>query len=133
MTTYTSFISTVSGVSITGVTRKFDHEPLSVHTSDLPASFVRLPGGGTNPETLTTCSGDGKTRVVELVVILEPLGQERPSKNFSLTVTMMDNTETALDALGDFMPMVEYQLSAEGVPVGDAVHWGIVATITGIE
>ena len=133
MTTYTSFISTVAGITITGVTKKHAYIPVKVSTASLPASFVRLPGGGINGETLTTCADDGKSRTVELVVILEPMGQQRPSKNFSLTVTMMDNMETALDALGDFMPMVSYEIRAEGVAVGDAVHWGIIATITGIE
>lgn len=136
MTTYTSLVNSISGLSITGLTRQFDHIPEYVDTSDLPASFVRLPGGGINPETLTTCSGDGKTRTIELVVLLEPFGQSTASANFSATVSMMDNVETALDAddgSTPIMPFLTYEINASGETIGEGDYWAIVATITGIE
>lgn len=134
MTTYAAFISTISGLTITGVTTKLAYIPAAGYTGNLPISFVRLPGGGINPETLTTCSTDGKTRTVELVVVLEPTGQGNPSLNYAATVAMMDYVEAALDTLGDSpMAIMEYQIRAEGIALGDATHWAVVATVTGIE
>ena len=133
MTTYAAFVSALHGITVTGVSRKFDHTPQAVQTADLPAQYLRLPGGGINSETLTTCAGDGKTRTIELVIIGEPVGQGDVDTNFGAVVTLMDNLETALDALGDTMPMTTYAIRGEGMQVGDALHWGLVATITGTE
>lgn len=134
MTTYASLVSTVSGITITGVSRALAYIPEAGDTADLPLSFVRLPGGGTNPATLTTCAGDGKARNIELVVLIEPVGQSTASANFAATVAMCDNVETALNTLGDFMPMVEYTIRAEGYSEGlETGFWAVIAAITGIE
>lgn len=133
MTTYAGFVAIVAGATITGVTTKLDYIPAAGYTGNLPLSFPRFPGGGINPETLTTCTGDGKTMTMELVVVLEPLGQGNPEPNYEATIAMMDYVEAGLGALGDFMPIVEYQIRAEGITLGGVGHWGVVATVTGTE
>lgn len=135
MTTYAAFTSAVSGVTISGVTRKYTYAPDSLSTADLPASWIRLPGGGTNLGTLASqCSGTGATRFVDLVVCLEPTGQEQTSANMSATITMMDSVETALDGLGAYgaalsSVILEYSLAGQGVIVGGVPYWAVVATV----
>lgn len=134
MTTYAGFVSTISGLTITGVVTQLDHIPEIEDTADLPASFVRLPGGGINTETLTTCSGSGKSRTIELVVLIKPIPQSTASSNFAATVTMMDSIETALDAnRTSIMPFVTYDISAGPEDVGGTGFWAVTATITGEE
>ncbi len=131
MTTYASFISTVAGVTIVGVTTKLDYEPVGQHTPDLPVSFPRLPGGTRNHQTATSCMGDEKERICELVVALEPLGQGTEESNFDATVAMMDTVETALDTLytsGEYV--FTYEIAAGAELVGEVAHWAVTATLS---
>ena len=130
MTTYASFITTISGVSITGVTTQRDYEPLAEHTPDLPVSFPRLPGGVRNYQTATTCMGDQKDRTCDLIVLLEPIGQGTQETNYDAVVAMMDNVETALDTLytgGQYV--FTYELSAGIEQRGDVQHWQVIASL----
>jgi len=127
MTTYASFISTLAGVSVTGVTRSYDHEPIQVETADLPAKYVKLPGGGVNLETATTCVGDGKTRSADVVVALEPIGQSNREPNWESVVAMMDYLETALDTLYTSSLFV-YTIASGFVTLGEVSHWAVTAT-----
>jgi len=129
MTTYANFISTISGVAITGVT-SIDYHPLSIHTADLPMAFPKLPGGVRNYQTSTTCMGDQKDRTCDLVVVMEPIGQDNQEPNFDATVAMMDVVETALDTLytdGEYM--FTYEISAGIEPVGEVPHWAVIASL----
>jgi hypothetical protein len=130
MTTYTAYIAALAGLTISGVERKYTSQPDNVDTADLPASFPRLPNGGTNEDTMTTCQGDGKTRTAELIVVIEPTGQSTSAANFANTVTMCDSIETALDGLS-IMPIITYTIDASLAIVPG--YWAIVATVTGIE
>ena len=135
MTTYAAFTAAVSGASITGVTRQYTYAPDALSTADLPASWIRLPGGGTNLGTLASqCSNTGATRAVELVVCLEPVNQDTTSANHAAAITMMDNVETALDALGAHGAalgnvILEYTLAGQGVIVGGVPFWSVVAAV----
>ena len=131
MTTYVSFISTVAGVTITGVTTKLDYTPLAGHTPDVPVSFPRLPGGVRNHQTSTTCMGDQKERACDLVIALEPMGQGTEETNFDATIAMMDYVETALDTLYtggsyDFT----YEITAGAEFVGEVNHWAVIASLS---
>ena len=132
MTTYTAFVAALAGLTVTGVKRSYGFEPDSIDTADLPGLFVRLPSGGTNDETMTTCSGDGKMRVADLVVIVEPTGQSTTEDRFTKTVTMADSMETALDAaLNTIMPITRYEIDVNYTAVPG--YLSVVATVTGIE
>ena len=130
MTTYTAFVAALAGLTVTGVKRSYGFEPDNIDTADLPGLFVRLPSGGTNDETMTTCSGDGKMRVADLVVIIEPTGQSTTADRFADTVTMADRLETALDA-SSIMPFVTYTIESGYTAVPG--YLAVVATVTGIE
>ena len=129
MTTYAAFTTAVSGVSISGVTRQYTYAPDALNTADLPASFIRLPSGGTNLGTLASaCSATGNVRNVDLVVCIEPTNQEQTSQNMSDTITMMDSVETALDTLYDNLIM-EYTITGQGVIVAGVSYWAVVASV----
>lgn len=136
MTTYSAFVTAVSGLSVTGIKRQYDHVPNQVTTADLPASFVRLPSGGINYETLSTCSTSGNTRTCDLVVLVEAAGQGNPSPNYDATIAAIDNLESALRTAAEdatIMPFLEFAITSGAVGVGGSNYWGITATVTGSE
>ena len=97
MTTYVAFVNALEAVSITGVTRQFTQgQPNSLNTADLPAQWVDLPRGESVP---ATCIGDmTRTLTADLIVAIEPVGQNQKPTNFDAVVTMLDSIHTALDA-----------------------------------
>ena len=134
MTTITQFVTAMSGLTVTGVVRSFTYKPASVHTADLPALYVELPDAGSGDSIVSTCNDLGKTRAVELVVLLQTINQEQEEPNYDVTVTMMDSLESALDTYeGTSDLILDYEISAGGRPVGDAYFWAAVASVTGID
>jgi len=137
MTTFTSLVASISGLTITGVNTTFDYTPESLGNADLPASFVRLPVGevGFAP---ADCIDSQKTRTIELVVCVKPVGLETAEQNFEDTVTMLDSVDTAVGTWA-YLPAqngvaITYSLSTSGTSpeiVGDTAYYAVVATITG--
>jgi hypothetical protein len=131
LSTYAAFAAAFGGLTITNVKRKYDHTPVSIGHADLPAMFVRLPNGNRNSGSVSTCSGSGKGRTIEMVVCVEAVGLNNAEPNFDSTVAMMDAVEAAIDAMAKPMPIMGYDLRGSGVVVGDTGYWAVVATITG--
>jgi hypothetical protein len=137
MTTFASLVTSISGLTITGVNTTFDYTPESIGNADLPASFVRLPSGdvGFSP---ADCLASQKVRTIELVVLIKPVGLETAEQNFSDTVTMLDSVDTAVGTWA-YLPAqngiaITYSLSTSGdAPeiVGDSSYWAVIATIQG--
>lgn len=98
MTTYVNFIATVHALSVTGVTRKFNHTPVQITTADMPAQMLDLGGLEMNDD-ITTCVDDGFTKSVDLVIALQPGGQDNVSPNYSAQATMVDSVLAALKGL----------------------------------
>lgn len=137
MTTYAAFVAAVAATSITGVTKKYTYKPVAVDISSGAASYVDLPSGGLNRETLTSCTSGGKQRAVDFVVVFEAVGQEQHSVNYATAITYLDRVEAALDtarrAKTYGTPILDYELSVQAVPLGDVNHWAVVASIEGQE
>lgn len=97
MTTYVTFINELEALTVTGVTRKFTQgQPNTLNTADLPAQWVDLPRGESVP---ATCAGDmTRTLTADLLIALEPVGQNQKPTNFDAVVVMLDSIHTALDA-----------------------------------
>lgn len=124
-----AFVSAMQGLSITGVTRHYDEPPASVNTADLPAAFPMLPSG-TLGERLTTCINDSKTRSMQFVIIIEAVGQGTQAQNYARIAALMDNLETALDALTT-ANFTDYEITANTtVAVAGNEFWSIVADVT---
>ena len=136
MTTFATFATAVTGLTITGITRQYDYPPTQVTTADLPASFPRLPGGTLNIDTLASCDTSGNARTMQLIILVQAIGQDNSEPNYDDTITLLDAVDgalrTALDS-ASIMPMLEWTLSSGQVAVGGSAYWGITAEITGIE
>ena len=134
MTTIAAYVSAIAGLSVSGVNRQYDYKPISVQTADLPASFVELPEAGRDDTYATTCDGSGKTRTVELVVLLEAVNQSNPEPNYDATVAMMDALETALDGYRTSSDLlIDYGVTSGGRGLGDAFYWAAIANVTGTD
>jgi hypothetical protein len=136
MTTYAAFTAAVAALSITGRKRAYSSPPMQITTADLPASYPRLPSGGLNTDSLSTCTNSGNRRVVDLVVVVEPLGQGTQPQNFAATIAIIDAVEAALRTASDggiITPWLEWAITTAPVIVGDTPYWAVTATVTGIE
>jgi hypothetical protein len=131
MTTFASLVSSISGLTITGVNRTYTSIPESLSTADLPAQFVRLPNG-VMTYAPSNCYQVGKTRDIELVICVEPLALEVADQNFDDTVAMMDYVETAIDTWNDSQTslLVEYNVAASALRVGETDYWAVITSIS---
>ena len=137
MTTFASFVTSISGLSITGIERTYTSTPESIGTADLPAQFVRLPSADAGYAP-ADCDETEVVRTIELVVCIEPVGLGTASQNFDDTVTMLDYMQTAISTW-IFLPAqdniaVTYSLATSNdapIVVGDTTYWGVIATIIG--
>lgn len=130
--TYTDFVNNISGMTISGVTRRYTAPPSAqIATADLPASYPRLPGGDDQVATLTY--GRGLTSaVVELCVVLEPVRQGTNSVNYSAALTMLDAIKTALTTNAASYGIDRWSVQVEIDTVGnDTPYWQLVARVEG--
>ena len=130
MQDYNTLVSTVAGMSVTGVKRAYTHKPAAIHTADLPASFVELPGGAYQP--VWTCHANNVTRTIRHVIAVEPIGQGTANQNYDLTVDLLDAVTTAIHAVdrSTWSGVLTYQITSTGIPIGDVFYWAIVTSIT---
>ena len=130
--TAASFITALSGLSITGVTRMFAYPPETVANADLPIAYVRLPeltneritlGLSGDPETLDKVQG-------ELVVLIRADGLSMNADNFSAMTTMIDNVNSALKAAIAASAQIDrWTIRQETAIVGESGFWALVATV----
>ncbi len=135
MATVAAFVSAMQGVEVTGVKRHYNEPPASIDISDGPAAFPLLPSGEKG-EYVTSCIASSKTRTMQYVVIIEAVGQRTQGEKYGQVAALMDNLETALDALqvsdgGTLANFVEYTTEATAdFPIGDSTFWAIVANVS---
>ena len=131
MTTYAQLVTAVSGMSVTGVVRKFAYEPDSVQTTDMPISYVRFPSG-TRPGEISTCFMQGTSKSIEAVYVIDAGGQNTAAANFAAKVAMADNIETAVETLAATFSseFLTYTLTDESSPMDTTGYHAIVLTVT---
>jgi hypothetical protein len=98
-TTYRSFVDNLEALDITGVNRQFTQGPPlnPPGVGDCPFQYVRYPGGDESSLVFQN-QGGWPTLRAELIIGVEPVGQNTAFENFDDTVDMMDNISTALRA-----------------------------------
>jgi len=131
-TTYASFVTAVSGLTITGVTRKYAYPPQSIGTADLPASFPLIPAGGDQPIIFNQGGNLGHVMRMDFVIAYEPTAQNTNQPNFTNTVTMMDSATTALRAMtrptqGAF----SWTMRQGIVTIGNVEYWAVIVSLEG--
>ena len=125
MTTYVNFIAAIHGLSVTGITRNYNHTPVQINTADLPGKMLDL-GGLSQNENLTQCVDDGYTLAVDMVIVLEPVGQDNPGPNYSAQATMVDNVLAALKTLSS---NYFYSISTGIEYIAGVQHWIVRASV----
>lgn len=135
--TYSTFVSNLAGLTVTGVTRAYTYPPRAVETADLPAMFPRIPSGTEGPMTVKDHGGNPEI-TCELVILYEAVEQNTQPTNFTNTLTQLDNLNTALrgapvgkntGAIGT--GPLTWTIQHTQVERGDRDYWAVVATVTG--
>ena len=129
--TNAAFLTAVQGWTVSGVTRHYDEPPQSLQTADLPAAWPMLPSGEMLGDVSTCADGKNKTRSIELVIAIEPVGQGTNPTNYGQIAALADAIETTLDADSTFIFPLEYSIASGIRPVAGNNYWTISAQITG--
>ena len=133
MTTYRAFVDGLEAISVTGVVRSYTQGPPSGSTGvgDCPAMYVNKPGGDERSIVFGSHGGQG-TKRAEIVILVEPVAQNRQPENFDNTVDMMDNLSTALQNASCLtkskLSWSMDQTTREGAGLA---YWAVVATVEG--
>ena len=130
--TYTEYVATLAGLSITGVVKAYSSPPTQLSTAQLPAQWARLPQGET-----TVASMGGQMGLpsftCDLVIAVEAMGQNTQPANYARALAIIDALQTTLadEALSGVVD--SWQMRLDGEQIGDTAYWVIVATVTGSE
>lgn len=130
MTTNVQWLDAIQAMTPTGIKTVFAQRPDSLTTSQLPAAWPMLPGMERG-EPVSTCVDQSKTRSLGYQVAYNAINQDTGGQNLENIAALVDNMETALDAL-TVMEFIEYSIdtSAE-IQVGGAFFYGLEINITG--
>lgn len=130
--TYTEYVATLAGLSITGVVKAYSSPPTQLSTAQLPAQWVRLPSGETAVASLGGQMGL-PSFTCDLVIAVEVIGQNTQPANYAKCLAVIDALQTALttEALDGVVDTWTLRMDGEGI--GDTAYWVIVATVTGSE
>ena len=135
MATNAAFLTAIRAMFVQGVTQHFREPPRQVTTAQLPAAFPLMPSGALGEKVLS-CWNTNKTRSIQYIAVIEPVGQGTQSQNYDRLADMMDKLEVALDNLeksqdptDGIANFIEYDIGAEIFPIGDNDYWAIVATV----
>lgn len=132
-TTFAAWLNSLEGLTIAGVTRCYTAgPPASLTTADLPAQWLELPHGETRPACAGAEGGD-RTLYTDLVIALEPVGQNTQAANFDATVAMLDSIETGLKALTSVLlgPMT-WRSRLAIVTVSGNTYWAVITEVEGL-
>lgn len=136
ITTYTNFITALGDLVVSGVVTRKDAQPNNAETADLPLSFPRPLVNDEMPLTVDATGGWPVLRA-ELVIALEPIGQNITPDNQVACVALIDNVNTALRAgtattLGLGRAPLNWNVRVSpSLIIGDRQYWAVIATVEG--
>lgn len=133
VTTYRSFVDALEDLTITGVARQYTQGPPlgQPGVADCPFQYVRYPASDEVPIVFGE-QGGWPTLRAELVVGVEPVGQNTAFENFDDTVDMMDNVATALrEADCITKSKIRWGMRQAIDPVAGQNYWAVIATVEG--
>ena len=128
-TPYTTFSASLSGLTVTGVTRSYTEPPQQVATADLPAKFTRIPHGEEGP-IMGVRTGGWPTLHADVVILVEPFHQNQSSVNYALALTLMDNLSGALRNSDLAQDPTRWEIETRLDSLGDVPYWMVVASVT---
>ena len=129
-----TFVDGLEALSVTGVERQYLQGPPAGATStpDLPAMFIYLPQiVGASKITLGN-QGGGGTLQAQLLILVEPVAQNKQGVNFDRSVDLADALEaTLLDAACAIGGVLGWDIRIINFAVAELMYWAVEATITG--
>lgn len=128
--TYAGFVADLATLSVTGVTRVYDHPPHRLNTADLPSLYLRLPAGENQSVTLTAVQGL-RSGSCEVVIAVEPVRQNQNEPNFEATVALLDAFEDALTTNALTFGIDTWSMRMEVDFIGETAYWLLIATVQG--
>jgi len=134
MTTYRSFVDALEALDITGVVRQYTQGPPvgAPGTADCPFQYVRYPGTDEEFAIVFGEQGGWADLRAELVIGVEPVGQNVTPENFDDTVDMMDNVRTALQgATCMTKSKLRWSLRQTIDTIAGQDYWAVVAQVRG--
>jgi len=133
-TTYRSFVDALEALDISGVNRQYDQGPpiAQVGVADCPFQYVRYPGSDEERAIVFGEQGGYYEMHADLVVCVEPVGQNVGPENFDDTVDMMDAVQTALQGMGCITDSKSaWNLKQTIDTVAGQEYWAVVAQVRG--
>lgn len=140
-TTYTSFVTALANITVTGVTRKYALNatpPSSLNTASLPAQFI-WPGGGVDDALRVFQAGGWPQYRATLAIAVEAVAQSNAPANYAACVTMIDSLRSALAAAQDTIAgtdvgVVNWTIRDEIRDIAGTSYWIVMATVsTGLD
>ena len=129
MTTNAQWLAGIQAMSVTGVTKTYSYPPTSLNTADLPAAWPHQFDMSLN-NIISSCSDLNKARTCNYFIALEPTPQSTQSANYETMIAMVDNLETAIQAL-TVMEFVTFTIRSVIVTIAGGEYWGLEAVLTG--
>jgi hypothetical protein len=133
-TTYRSFVDALEALTITGITRQYEQGPPTgaPGVADCPFQYVRYPGSDEEFAIVFGEQGGWNELHADLVVCVEPVGQNVTPENFDDTVDMMDNVMHALQGSSCLTKSkLRWGLRQTIDTVAGMEYWAVVATVRG--
>lgn len=126
-TTYATFWSNLAGLTITDVTRTYDHPPESVNEADMPVQFVDFAELPSEMHISFDGGGGWPTYRGRLVVLIGPVVQDTQNMNYDACITMMDNIANALrtNACGLAKTAANWEMRVVNETIAGIVYWGV--------
>ena len=130
-------MTTLSGVTVAGVTRTYLYSaatpqtpPLVLSPADLPAMWFQLPQGGMDPIVFAGGASWPMLRA-EVVIAVMPFRLSLAARSFLSCVTLMDALNTGLQAIQPAKSKMTWTMRQAVVEVGGAEFWAVVCLVGG--
>lgn len=133
LTKFRAFVDALEAMTVTGVSRNYTQgPPLGAPVdADCPALFVRYPEADEDRTTFGT-HGGWPTFRTDVVIVVEPTGQNTAPANFDATVDMMDNLSAALRDLQCIVKSkMRWHIKQTMELVAGQEYWAVVASVEG--
>ena len=129
-TTYAAFIHGLEALAVAGVKRVFQAPPTALSTADLPAMWAQMPKGDESPITFQG-GGGWPTLAADVLICVEPAGQNVQLESFAAQVTALDSLSAALRGADIGKAPLSWNIRAVQIIVAGTAYWGVAATVTG--
>lgn len=113
-----ALVTTITGMSVTGVKTTFAYRPDKVSSTQLPLLFVRLPEAKGVTSTLGYQQGL-KGCTMEIVIFVEFLNLSKAATIDALVRTLIDNLVSALETNAAALGLDSYEIATDEDTIDD--------------